>query len=108
MEDDKNQKSEMEDDKNRKSESVGQTKKRVLTWVVRGCTVVATVVATVVVLAFVLTVPPTPAEAAEQYIEDHYDLVAEAVVHAAFPENPLKAEIIAEVAESHCRAGHTI
>ena len=96
MEDDKNQKSEMEDEKNQKSESVGQTKKRVLTWVVRGCIVVATVV----VLAFVLTIPLTPAEVAEQYIEDHYDAVAEAVVHAAFPENPLKAEIIAEVAES--------
>ena len=86
----------MEDDKNQKCESRGQTKRRVLTWVVWGCTVVATVV----VLAFVLTIPPTPAEAAEQYIEDHYDAVAEAVVHAAFPENPLKAEIIAEVAES--------
>ena len=56
--------------------------------------------AVIVALAYVLTTPPTPAEAAEQYIEDHYDAVAEAVTHTAFPDNPLKAEILAEVAES--------
>ena len=84
----------MEDDKNRKSESGGQTKKRVLAWVVGGCTVVAAVVG----LAFILTTPRTPAEVAEQYIEDHYDAVAETVVHAAFLENPLKVEIIAGIA----------
>ena len=86
----------MEDGVSRKPESRGQTKKHVLTWVVGGCFVVAAVVA----LAFVLTAPPTPAEVAEQYIEYYYDAVAESVVHAAFPDNPLKAEIIAEVAES--------
>ena len=84
----------MEDGTSRKPESRGQTEKRVLTWVVGGCFVVAAVLA----LSFVLTAPPTPAEAAEQYIEDHYDAVAEAVVHSAFPDNPLRAEIIAEVA----------
>ena len=86
----------MEDDKNQKPESGRQTKKRVLRWVVGGCAAIAAAMA----LAYVLTTPPTPAEAAEQYIEDHYDAVAEAVVHTAFPDNPLKAEIIAEVAES--------
>ena len=88
----------MEDDKNPKSESGGQTKKYLLGWVVGGCTVVVAVVG----LAFILTTPPTPAEVAEQYIEYHYhaaaDAAADAVVHAAFPENPLKAEIIAGVA----------
>ena len=86
----------MKDDKNQKPESGRQTKKRVLTWVVGSCAAIAAAMA----LAYVLTTPPTPAEAAEQYIEDHYDAVAEAVVHTAFPDNPLKAEIIAEVAES--------
>ena len=86
----------MEDDKNPKSESRGKTKKYLLGWVAGGCAVVVAVVG----LAFVLTTPLAPAEVAEQYIEDHYDAVAEAVMHAAFPENPLKAEIIAEVAES--------
>ena len=32
--------------------------------------------------------------------EDHYDAVAEAVVHTASPDNPLKADAIAEVAGS--------
>ena len=84
----------MEDDKNRKSKSGGQTKKYVLGWVVGGCAVVVAVVG----LAFTLTTPPTPAEVAEQYIEYHYHVAADAVVHAAFPENPLKVEIIAGVA----------
>ena len=53
-----------------------------------------------VVLVYALTMPPSPEEAAESYIEDHYDAVAEAIVHAAFPDNPLTAEVIAEVAES--------
>ena len=54
----------------------------------------------IVVLVYALTMPPSPEEAAESYIEDHYDAVAEAIVHAAFPDNPLTAEVIAEVAES--------
>ena len=54
----------------------------------------------IVVLVYALTMPPNPEEAAELYIEDHYDAVAEAVVHTAFPDNPLTAEVIAEVAES--------
>ena len=98
----------MEDDKNGKSKSGGQTKNRVLMWVAGGCTVVVAVV----VLAFMLTTPPTPAEVAEQYIEYHYHAAAKAVVHAVFPENPLKAEIIVEAAKSiaeqvipyHCQA----
>ena len=54
----------------------------------------------IVVLVYALTMPPSPEEAAESYIEDHYDAVAEAIVHAAFPDNPLTVEVIAEVAES--------
>ena len=86
----------MNQDKNLNPEPKGQTKKRAMTLIIGGFAAIAAVVA----LAYVLTTPPTPAEAAEQYIEDHYDAVAEAVVHTAFPDNPLKAEIIAEVAES--------
>ena len=86
----------MDDDKNKEPETAGQPKKRVLTWIIGGCAVMAAVVG----LIYVMTTPPTPAEAAEQYIEDHYDAVAEAVTHSAFPDNPLKAEIIAEIAES--------
>ena len=86
----------MDEDKNKEPETAGQPRKRVLTWIIGGCAVMAAVVA----MVYVLTTPPTPAEAAEQYIEDHYDAVAEAVTHTAFPDSPLKAEIIAEVAES--------
>ena len=86
----------MSEDTNATPEPRGQTRKRILTWIIGGCAAVAAVVA----LAYVLTTPPTPAEAAEQYIEDHYDAVAESVTHTAFPDSPLKAEIIAEVAES--------
>ena len=86
----------MDDDRNPQTRTNNSTKKRTLTWVIGGCAAVAAVVA----MVYVLTTPPTPAEAAEQYIEDHYDAVAEAVTHAAFPDSPLKAEIIAEVAES--------
>ena len=86
----------MHDDSKAKPQPQGQTKKRDLIWIIGGCTAVAALIA----LAYVLTIPLTPAGAAEQYIEDHYDAVAEAVVHTAFPDNPLKAEIIAEVAES--------
>ena len=86
----------MDQDKNPNPEPKGQTKKRALTWIVGGFAAIAVIA----VLAYVLTTPPTPAEAAEQYVEDHYDLVAEAVTHTAFRDSPLKAEIIAEVAES--------
>ena len=86
----------MDEDKNKEPETAGQPKKRVLPWIIGGCAVMAAVLG----LIYVMTTPPTPAEAAEQYIEDHYDAVAEAVTHAAFPDSPLKAEIIAEVAES--------
>ena len=86
----------MDDDRNPQTRTNNSTKKRTLTWVIGGCAAMAVIA----VLAYVLTTPPTPAEAAEQYIEDHYDAVAEAVTHTAFPDSPLKAEIIAEVAES--------
>ena len=86
----------MDDDRNPQTGTKNSTKKRTLTWIAGGCVGIAAIV----VLVYVLTTPPTPAEAAEEYIEDHYDAVTEAVVHAAFPDNPLKAEIIAEVAES--------
>ena len=86
----------MDEDRNKEPETKRQPKKRVLPWIIGGCAVVAAIVA----LAYVLTTPPRPAEAAEQYIEDHYDAVAEAVTHTAFPDSPLKAEILAEIAES--------
>ena len=86
----------MNEETNATPKPQGQNKKRILTWIVGGCAAMAVIA----VLAYVLTTPPTPAEAAEQYIEDHYDAVAESVTHTAFPDSPLKAEIIAEVAES--------
>ena len=69
---------------------------RVLTGVTGAC---AAVIA-IVVLVYALTMPPSPEEAAESYIEDHYDAVAEAVVHSALPDSPLNVKVIAEVAES--------
>ena len=86
----------MDEDRNKEPETAGKPKKRVLPWLIGGCAAVAAIVA----LAYVLTTPHTPAEAAEQYIEDHYDKVAEAVTHTVFPDSPLKAEVIAEVAEA--------
>ena len=38
--------------------------------------------------------------AAEQYIEDHYDAIAEGVVEFVFQEHSLKTELVAEVGES--------
>ena len=86
----------MDDDKNPQTETKKSTKKRTLAWIAGVCAGIVAIVA----LVYVVTTPPTPAQAAEQYIENHYDAVAEAVVHTAFPDNPLQAEIIAEVAES--------
>ena len=74
----------------------GNGERPVLFWVAGGCAATAAIVA----LAYVLTTPPIPAEAAERYIEDHYDAVAEAVAHAAFTDNPPRTENIVEVAES--------
>ena len=86
----------IDEEKHPKPEPKGQNKKRVLKWVAGSCAVALVIVG----LLYTLSAPPTPAEAAEQYIEDHYDAVAEAVMHAVFSDNPLKAEILAEVAES--------
>ena len=86
----------MDEEEHPKPEPKGQNKKSILKWVAGSCVVALIIVG----LLYVLSAPPTPAEAAEQYIEDHYDAVAEAVMHAVFSDNPLKAEIIAEVAES--------
>lgn len=64
---------------------------------------VAGVVAGLAVLAvafYVLTTPDSPSQAAERYIEDHYDALAETVTYAAFSDSPLTAEILAEVLES--------
>ena len=69
---------------------------RVLAGIAGACVAVIAIV----VLVYALTMPPSPEEAAESYIEDHYDAVAEAIVQAVFPDNPLTAEVIAEVAES--------
>ena len=72
------------------------SKIRVLVGITGACVAVIAIV----VLVYALTMPPSPEEVAESYIEDHYDAVAEAIVQPAFPDNPLTAEVIAEVAES--------
>lgn len=51
-------------------------------------------------ILYVVLPTPTPAEAAEQYIENHYDAIAEDITHAILPDSPLKAEIAAEILES--------
>ena len=58
------------------------------------------VLAGVVALLYVITTPLSPALAAEQYIEDHYDAIAESVVEFVFQEHSLKTELVAEVGES--------
>ena len=50
--------------------------------------------------AYVLLPPLTPAEAAEQYIENHYDSIAEKMAYTIMPDSTLKAEIAAEIVES--------
>ena len=82
----------MNDDRSTKPTS----KVRVLAGIAGAC--IAVIV--IIVLVYALTTPPSPEEAAELYIEDHYDAVAEGVVQTAFPDSPLTAEVIAEVAES--------
>ena len=58
------------------------------------------VLAVVVALLYVITTPLPPSLAAEQYIEDHYDAIAEGVVEFVFQEHSLKTELVAEVGES--------
>ena len=58
------------------------------------------VLAVVVALLYVITTPLSPSLAAEQYIEDHYDAIAEDVVEFVFQEHSLKTELVAEVGES--------
>ena len=58
------------------------------------------VLAVVVALLYVVTTPLPPSLAAEQYIEDHYDAIAEGVVEFVFQEHSLKTELVAEVGES--------
>ncbi len=64
-----------------------------------GLTAVLVSVAAIGILYMVFPTP-TPAQAAEQYIEDHYDAIAEDITHAIMPDSPLKAEIAAEILES--------
>ena len=54
----------------------------------------------VVALLYVITTPLSPVLAAEEYIEGHYDAVAEDVVEFVFQEHSLKTELLAEVGES--------
>ena len=82
----------MNDDRSTKPTS----KIRALAGIAGACVAVIAIV----VLVYALTTPPSPEQAAESYIEDHYDAVAEAIVQTAFPDNPLTAEVISEVAES--------
>ncbi len=58
------------------------------------------VLAVVVAMLYVVTTPLPPSLAAEQYIEDHYDAIAEGVVEFVFQEHSLKTELVAEVGES--------
>ena len=51
-------------------------------------------------LLYIVTTPLSPSLAAEQYIEDHYDAIAEGVVEFVFQEHSLKTELVAEVGES--------
>ena len=53
-----------------------------------------------IAILYVISPTPTPAEAAEQYIENHYDAIAEDITHAILPDSPIKAEIAAEILES--------
>ena len=53
-------------------------------WIIGG----AAAIVVAIVAVYFLTAPPTPAEAAEQHIEDNYDAVAEELVHGAFPRQP--------------------
>lgn len=80
----------------------GQTTPKKKNWkkrVVAGLAAVLVSVAAISILYIVLPTP-TPAEAAEQYIENHYDAIAEDITHAILPDSPLKAEIAAEILES--------
>ena len=77
-------------------ENSTRKKKRVLIF---GSSLVV-VIAVVGFFAYLATTPLSPQEAARQYIEDHYDSVAESVVEAAFREHSLKTEIVAEIGES--------
>ena len=52
------------------------------------------------VFAYIVTIPPDEVTASKQYVEDHYDALAERAVEIVFRENSLKTELIAEVAES--------
>ena len=58
------------------------------------------VLAVVFALLYIVTTPLSPSLAAEQYIEDHYDAIAEGVVEFVFQEHSLKTELVAEVGES--------
>ena len=71
-------------------------------WKKRGLIGLAAVSAAIIAIAILYVVwpTPTPAEAAEQYIENHYDAIAEDITHAILPDSPLKAEIAAEILES--------
>ena len=52
------------------------------------------------VLGWFLMPGQSPRDAGRQYIEDHYDAIAEDVVKTAFQNDGIKEELIAEVAES--------
>ena len=58
------------------------------------------VLAVLITVLFVLWPTPTPTDVAEQYIENHYDAIAEDIAHLIMPDSPLKAEIAAEILES--------
>ena len=63
------------------------------------------VVVVVFALLYVITTPLSPSLAAEQYIEDRYDAVAEDVVSFALQERSLKTEFGRRGRRVHYRAG---
>ena len=50
--------------------------------------------------AYVLLPTLTPAEAAEQYIKNHHDSIAEQMAYTIMPDSTLKAEIVESFAET--------
>ena len=68
-------------------------------WLKRSLIALAALAVLITVL-FVLWPTPTPTDVAEQYIENHYDAIAEDIAHLIMPDSHLKAEIAAEILES--------
>lgn len=79
-----------------------QGRSRIWLWLIGigGVALGAVIVVAVVVGFYLVTAPDTPRQAATNYIEDHYDALAEEAAYAILPDSPLLAEVVAEVVES--------